>query len=475
MKLSVAQKGLLVATLPLLFEIGFLWKLSTDLMNAQRASNRIANRREVAAEASRILMSFFSVGSSVLTYGVKGSTLEVPAFAKLRMSVDESLARLRVLSKPLSQDDQDHIANLESRLRAAVDLIGSYITEMTSPAHKLGSFDVPRFRRSLMAQVNPFIDEISYFAESDATVPAPADSANTIIAGVVLNLGLAMLLVIYFSKSIKRRVEVLQTNASRFQKGKMLKHRLRDEDEISALDASFHDMADRLTAANLEMRQYYLTLNNQLNAPLASLKDTLLSLSESTSDMNDDGRVKLKKSAGSVDRLVRLINELTTIEEKAAGKVTLQLSDINLNDLVSSAIGAVADYAAKKEIEVSQAVPADLIVAVDRDKLIQVIVNLLSNALKFSPAKSKVNVHVDVVEKTVTVHVIDQGTGIRTADKERLFKRFEQADNQGVSDIKGSGLGLSICRDIIEAHGGEMGVDSEFGKGSDFWFRLAAP
>jgi signal transduction histidine kinase len=56
-----------------------------------------------------------------------------------------------------------------------------------------------------------------------------------------------------------------------------------------------------------------------------------------------------------------------------------------------------------------------------------------------------------------------------------LFKRFEQADNQGVSDMKGSGLGLSICRDIIEAHGGEMGVDSEFGKGSDFWFRLAVP
>ncbi len=472
MKLSVAQKGLLLATVPLLFEIAFLGKLSFDLMEAERESNRITNRREVAAEASHVLMSFFSVGSSVLTYGVKGSTLESSAFERLKTSVNESLEKLKPLSVSLSEEDQKHIITLESHLQAAVELIGSYISEMTSPAHHPGSFDVMRFRKSLMAQVTPFIDEIAYFTESDATASRTADSTSTIIVGVILNIALAMLLVLYFSKSIRGRIAVLQENASRFQKGKMLKKRLLDEDEISALDSSFHGMADRLTAANLEMRQYYLDLNNQLNAPLASLKDTLIMLSESSSAMTEDGRVKLKKSANSVDRLVRLINELTTIEERAKGEVVLDKSDINLTDLISSAIGSVADYAAKKEIELSQDVPADVVVLVDRDKLIQVIVNLLSNALKFSPAKSKVIVRADVSSETFAIHVIDQGTGIQAKDKERLFKRFEQAENQVVSDIKGTGLGLSICRDIVDAHKGKIGVDSEFANGSDFWFEI---
>ena len=472
MKLSVAQKGLLLATVPLLFEIAFLGKLSFDLMEAERESNRITNRREVAAEASHVLMSFFSVGSSVLTYGVKGSTLESSAFERLKTSVNESLEKLKTISLSLSEEDQKHIITLESHLQAAVELIGSYISEMTSPAHHPGAFDVMRFRKSLMAQVSPFIDEIAYFTESDATASRTADSASTIVVGVILNIALAMLLVVYFSKSIRSRITVLQENASRFQKGKMLRKRLDDEDEISVLDSSFHSMANQLTAANLEMRQYYLDLNNQLHAPLASLKDTLIMLSESSSPMIDEGRVKLKKSANSVDRLVRLINELTTIEERAKGEIILDRRDINLTAMISSAIGAVADYAAKKEIEVSQQAPDDVMISADRDKLTQVIVNLLSNALKFSPAKSKVIVRADVVDETFAIHVIDQGAGIQPKDKERLFKRFEQAENQSASDIKGTGLGLSICRDIVDAHGGEIGIVSEFGHGSDFWFRI---
>jgi len=471
-KLSIAQKGLLLATLPLVFEMGFVGKLSYDLIQTERQASRITNRREVAAEASRVLMSFFTVGSSILTYGVKGSSLEVSAYERLKKTTNASLEQLKLLSKNLSDDDKRHVEALESRLKSAVELIGSYITEMTSPAHHPGSFDVQRFRRSLMAQVEPFIDEIVYFSQSDSDPSEGAGSEKTIIAGVLLNVVFAMLLVVYFSKTIKNRISVLQQNASRFQKGQMLKGRLRDEDEISSLDKSFHDMADRLTAANLEMREYYLELNDKMSLPLSSLKETLLALSESKSQMTPEGRKKLEKSAGSVDRLVRLISELTMIDEKAAKSISVQTASCSLNDLITSAITSVADYAAKREIEVAFSPPVDITIRADKDRVIQVLVNLLSNALKFSPQKSAVEVRADISADPVVFHVIDKGPGIRDVDRARLFQKYEQADNAGSSDIKGSGLGLSICREIIEAHGGSIGVESVFGEGSDFWFRL---
>jgi signal transduction histidine kinase len=108
----------------------------------------------------------------------------------------------------------------------------------------------------------------------------------------------------------------------------------------------------------------------------------------------------------------------------------------------------------------------------DADRIVQVLVNLLSNAVKFSPSGSSVIVGASQVDDQVEVRVTDTGRGIPARLLPNIFQRFEQVSASDATEKGGSGLGLAICKDIAELHGGTIGVESEEGKGSTFWFRL---
>jgi signal transduction histidine kinase len=119
-------------------------------------------------------------------------------------------------------------------------------------------------------------------------------------------------------------------------------------------------------------------------------------------------------------------------------------------------------------------VPSHINVNADGDRLVQVIVNLMSNACKFSPKGATVTVRVDEIPNWIEVKVIDRGRGIPAKFKNLLFQRFQQVEASDAKRKGGTGLGLAICKGIIEAHGGTIGVESEEGKGSVFWFRIPA-
>ncbi|MBI2810966.1 MAG: ATP-binding protein, partial [Candidatus Melainabacteria bacterium] len=153
-----------------------------------------------------------------------------------------------------------------------------------------------------------------------------------------------------------------------------------------------------------------------------------------------------------------------------AGTIEIEPENISLSSVLEKSISAVTIFAEQHHVKV-ESVPTDLRLYADSNRLVQVLVNLLSNAIKFSPPNSVVKLSVNQSQTDVEIAVADSGPGIPPNQAEAIFEAYRQVQGQ---DVKkgGTGLGLTICKSIIEAHSGQIGVASELGKGSVFWLRL---
>jgi signal transduction histidine kinase len=489
MRFSLAAKGIVLIALPILIELIALSLLWHFVMDADAEAKKQSNARDIAAETSHILLQFFQLGSQILLYKAEGPAGERRVYVELKESMKQSTSRLTSLAIDLPEPEKIRVKQIETRIDRAVALVGGYITEMTSPTHILGAFDVAGFRKQLMDQVLPLERDAKHFTDLSKnnelygkwTEKASNERHLLLIGSLVLpNILIAIALASFYSKSVRSRIRRIDSNVNRFLEGRMLDRSMPSEDEISDVDEAFHQMSAKLIAANLEMQDYYDSMQRNLAEPLRELRSVLIASSESASPLTETGRAKVLKSVATTDRLILLIKELGKIEEistanaQDASPVKVELAACQIEDILSSSIASVAEIAAKKEISLSSDCAKSLMVQADSAKLVQVIVNLLSNAIKFSPKGSAIEVIVVKTDKNIEIHVKDQGPGIALNEQTRLFKRFEQIESIKSSDIKGSGLGLAICRDIVSAHGGEIGVTSEPGKGSDFWLRLPA-
>ncbi len=174
------------------------------------------------------------------------------------------------------------------------------------------------------------------------------------------------------------------------------------------------------------------------------------------------------------ERLTGLINDLLDLARIEAGRFEWRMEPLALEDVVRQALAAAAALFEVSGLALEVEVGSGLAPVVgDRDRLVQVVLNLVSNAVKFTPS-GRVRVVVDAAEGQVRVRVVDSGRGIAPEDLERIFEPFRQASDTLPDGPRGTGLGLPISRQIVEAHGGGMGVTSSPGAGSTFWFRLPA-
>ena len=174
-------------------------------------------------------------------------------------------------------------------------------------------------------------------------------------------------------------------------------------------------------------------------------------------------------------RLVRLVNEFLDIEKIESGRLEFRLVQVDLSQAVQEAIENIRGLALEKAVRVeAKGELPELYVQADPDRLAQVLVNLLSNALKFSPDRGSVDVSVIGCGRRARVTVRDHGTGIPEEFRSRIFQRFAQADSSDTRKNAGTGLGLSITKAIVERLGGTIGFEDADGGGARFFFDLPA-
>lgn len=242
----------------------------------------------------------------------------------------------------------------------------------------------------------------------------------------------------------------------------------------SETDGSYFCVAHNITdRKQLErMKQDFVSMvSHDLRTPLTAVQNYLELLEDGIyGELNQSGRDRLSQMGKSIDRLVKLICDLLDIDRLESGHMKLRKSEQNVQHLLEQAVGACSAMAAEKNVKVV-APTTPLVLNVDGDRVVQVMVNLVSNAIKFSPDGGTVSVAVEDVGESVSLRVTDEGCGIAAEYLRTIFDRFKQAP-EGEENRSGTGLGLAISKAIVEQHGGAIGVESEVGKGSTFWFSI---
>jgi PAS domain S-box-containing protein len=220
--------------------------------------------------------------------------------------------------------------------------------------------------------------------------------------------------------------------------------------------------------------QFLSILSHELRTPLNAIQGFGSVLEdELAGPLSPLQHAYLTKMLAGSDLLLALVSDLLDMSRIQAGKFTIAFEPVRFAAVASSVADSLASLASQKRLGLALDIAPDLPpLTADAQRVGQVLTNLISNAIKFTPEGGQIHVTARQERDHVLCEVVDTGEGIRPDDLPRLFQRFTQLDMSTTRQKGGTGLGLSICKAIVEAHGGHIGVRSELGKGSTFWFTL---
>jgi two-component system phosphate regulon sensor histidine kinase PhoR len=218
-------------------------------------------------------------------------------------------------------------------------------------------------------------------------------------------------------------------------------------------------------------REFVANVSHELRTPIASIKAMVETLEAGAIEDRDLTYDFLNRMVGESDRLAALVDDLLDLGRLELGRVTLHIEPLDPADLLNRAVERLRPQTERARVSLTTAIPAGLPrVAADRARIEQVVLNLVHNAIKFTPAGGSISVTASPGDAELVVSVQDTGAGIAPEELGRLFERFYKVDRSRRSE--GTGLGLAIAKHIVQAHDGSIWVESEVGKGSRFYFTL---
>jgi signal transduction histidine kinase len=471
--LKMSHKGLILVGFPLVFELLFVGMLWSLLNQAESETQREYRSKLVIAEVDSLKGRFMEQAATATIYA---TTQSQPLWSKFEQQSNE-------ISKQLDQLMRGSAGNAKKLelLKAVSEKYNQehqLIVELKQGADEGGrefifmrGIDLPQELANLIRQVKDLMAKFVALEHSEQS-PDAAERSRMMVkvslaVGVVLNVLIAVALALLFNKVQASRLDVLVDNTDRMAHQLELNPRLEGEDELGHLDKVFHEMADGLAQVEKMKKEFVAMISHDLRAPLSALQMFLSNLADGMyGELNEAGGRRGQNALKSVAQLMKLINDLLDMEKLEAGRMEMNFKVTELTSIVEYSMDAVRNLAEGNEVNLEYEDKKASITA-DGDRLAQVVINLLSNAIKFSPKGGTVRVKVEFIGDQVKVSIDDEGSGVPAQYRDMIFERFKQLPGQKKG---GTGLGLPICKAIIEQHAGTIGVDSEEGKGSSFWF-----
>ncbi|MBI3003014.1 MAG: hypothetical protein HYY54_05255 [candidate division NC10 bacterium] len=222
-------------------------------------------------------------------------------------------------------------------------------------------------------------------------------------------------------------------------------------------------------------KEFVANVSHELRTPLTSIRGYLETLLDGGLEDATQARRFLDVVHTHTERLSRLVDDLLQLSDLETGKVTLKPAAIALHEVAAHVLAILDSRAAQKRLTLQNDVPADLTVRADRDRLAQILVNLVDNAVKYTPERGRIAV--GAARRPggrVEVRVADTGIGIPSTDLPRVSERFYRVDKARSRELGGTGLGLAIVKHLVQAHGGELTIESELNRGTTVRFTLPA-
>lgn len=254
-----------------------------------------------------------------------------------------------------------------------------------------------------------------------------------------------------------------------------------EPNEVGRLHATFNALAQRvlqqiedLKSLDKAKSEFLSIASHELRTPLTSIKGSMSLLQSGiVGQMNEAAQNLLKIGLNETDRLVRIINEFLDLAKIEAKQFPLHLGWSSALSIGQNTVEGISGFAATAKIKLTVECENQIEVNVDKDRIQQVLTNLVSNAIKFSPPEGEVRISITLTEdRFVQFAVKDQGRGIAPEDQALIFEKFRQATSAENPLVKGTGLGLAIAKALVEQHGGSIGVQSKPGEGSTFYFTV---
>ncbi len=300
------------------------------------------------------------------------------------------------------------------------------------------------------------------------------------IIGVVAAICIAGAIAYVMARGISTPIRQMKEVADAIAKGQFdKKTSIRGEDELSELAQSLNAMADELKLKIERLKyldnvrtDFVANVSHELKTPLTSIRGFVETLEDGAIDDSNNARRFLAIIKKHAQRLGNIIDDLLRLSELESGG-GIEKAELDLKGLIDEAVSGFGHaLAVKQQKLLVETTRGDFTIRGDRDRLEQVFVNLIDNAIKYTKEGGRITVQLSQIDDSVNVTVEDNGIGIPKGDVERVFERFYRVDKAHSRELGGTGLGLSIAKHIVSAHNGKIRIESEINKGTKVFVTL---
>lgn len=483
--LPLGFKGVIVIALPLAVLLASLASLYVRELQSTQLENQLKhalqNQRDIQTVHTHLLEASTGVRDYLLTgdkhfltnfFEAEKMLPKVIATLEQRLESEQQKQRLFVITPLVTKNlaDLKSLSDHETAV-ASDDLIAQFKSQVETLDKLRKEIEALNAEESLLVEQ----DQRKIFLQRQQNITV------TLIATVAGIIG-SLVAVWIFSRTIVKRVRLLRDSAGHLARAEALDLPSSSRDELGQLSDEL-DHASQLLAKNisdaLQARQeaeeasasksmFLSRTSHELRTPLNAILGFAQLLEQDLPAGKHRDSVSLILGAGK--HLLKLINEVLEIARIESGEITLELSPTPINNLLEEATHYIAPIGKIRDIEIQCAIAPDLWARANRQKLLQVVLNLLSNALKYGPASAAVRLNAYQRQQSIVIEVEDSGSGIPHALKERLFTPFDRLGAENTK-IEGTGLGLALSKQIMLAMQGNIGVSNAQ---SLFWIEIPA-